>query len=286
MKYHTPVLIKEVIECLLLKPSSKVVDTTLGDGGHSLAILDRIGTDGQLIGIDTSSKSLNRARKRLGRFKNAILAEANFSEIQKVVEANNFGPVSGILFDLGIASWQVGESGIGLSFQHNEPLDMRFSPKLKKTASEIINHSTPKELMTIFEEYGDIRRAKQLVNRIIQVRQKSPIKTTQELVNSIRNKSPKILAPIFQALRIVVNQEFENLESALKQAVEILSPRGRLVVISYHSGEDRIVKHIFKDAEKINQVKILTSSPITPTQEEIRSNPRSRSAKMRALERI
>ncbi len=283
--YHTPVLLTETLELLALQPGDRVIDATIGDGGHSMAMLERIGPTGRLLGLDGAPRSLDRARERLGSDPRITLVHANFTELATVVDEAGFDTADAILFDLGIASWQVDEPGLGLSFQRDEFLDMRLDPRLDRTAADLINRSPPDELMTIFEEYGGLNRAKSFVERIRTARSRSPLTTTTDLVAVIGSRQPRILAPLFQALRIAVNREFSVLESAIDQAIHGLKPGGRLALISFHSGEDRIVKRQLRSAERSGIVASLTPRPITPSAHEIEHNPRSRSAKLRAAER-
>lgn len=278
---HIPVLLKEVLEYLRPKPNENFIDCTIGFVGHSLAIAERISPKGKILGIELDKEVF----KKLKFQDNIILVRGNFADLKKIVEGNNFYPVKGILFDLGMSSWQIEESGRGFSFQKDELLDMRVDNS-QLTAEEIINQWPEKELIRIFQEYGEERYARRISQRIVQQREKHKIKTTQQLVDLIRKIVPrKKIHPatrVFQALRIVVNDELTNLKKVLPQALEILEPAGRLIIISFHSLEDRIVKNFFRQAAKEGHLKILTKKPIRPSQEEINLNPGSRSAKLRA----
>lgn len=282
--YHTPVLLEPTLDYLALQPGARVIDTTLGDGGHTAAILAIIGHKGRVMGIDASPLSLERARSRLEPWHRQItLVNGNFGEMAALAEANQFSPVDAILMDLGLASWQLDEPALGLSFQRDEPLDMRLDPRQQVTAQSILTNTRPDELVELFERYGDLHRARPLVERIVAARRDQNLATTTDLVRIIGSRSPKVLAPIFQALRIAVNDELRILEQALEQALALIQPTGRLVVISYHSGEDRIVKTAFRRFATEGQATILTPKPIIATESERRANPRSRSAKLRAL---
>lgn len=309
--YHTPVLLSETLDLLRPAPGDRVIDATVGDGGHAVALLERLGSTGRLLGLDASPTSLERARDRIGSDARVTLVHANFVELATVAARTGFNHADAILFDLGIASWQLDppppahpsheatewRSGLqtgkralsweplGLSFQLDQPLDMRLDPRRDRTAAEIVNRATPGELMTIFEEYGGLNRSRPLVDRIVAARRHSPIETTRALADVIGSQTPRVLAPLFQALRIAVNDEGESLDRALTQAIDRLAAGGRLVVISFHSGEDRIVKQRFRSAEQSATIHLLTNHPITPSEHERTRNPRSRSAKLRAAVR-
>lgn len=294
---HTPVLLSEVLQYLNPKPNQNFIDCTLGLGGHAAAILKRTVPSGKLLAIEQNKEGLNEAKKNLEKFKNrTIYINDNFSNLDKIVRDTGFTGISGILLDLGLASWQIDDSNLGISFQKNEPLDMRLeNPNTKYqisnkfqisnhkfqsiSAEEIVNKYPLKKLADVLYRYGDVRNSYTIAGKILESRGKSPIKTTFELKRAIGTNNPKILSPIFQALRIEVNEELKNLQSVLPQAMEILELKGKLVVISYHSGEDRIVKNFLRDNK--DQLIILTKKPIIPTKEEISQNPRARSAKMR-----
>ena len=284
--YHTPVLLTETLECLAIEPADRVIDATVGDGGHSQAMLERLGPVGRLLGLDASPISLERARARLGDDKRLTLVHANFTELAQVADDQQVGHVNAILFDLGIASWQIDEPGLGLSFQRDEPLDMRLDPRRGRTAADIVNRATPGELMTIFEELGGLQRSRSLVERMVAARHQGPIRTTQQLVAVIGSAQPRVLAPLFQALRMAVNDELGALASALDQAIELIVAGGRLAVISFHSGEDRVVKHRFQAAVRMHDWRSLIAHPLVPTVEEQQTNRRSRSAKLRAIQRV
>lgn len=287
---HKPVLLNEVIQYLDPKPGENFIDCTIGEAGHTMAILERIKPDGKILGIDVDSYFLERIKPR----DRLVLVQGNFIDLEKIVQEHNFYPVHGALFDLGLSSWQIEESGRGFSFRKDEVLDMRFnSEKQTLTASEIINSWPEEALKEVFKKYGEERYSKRVAKRIVEERKTGPITTTFQLLEIIKKAVPysktrrgqisRIAARIFQALRIVVNDELENLEQGLKQALKVLKPRGRLAVISFHSLEDRIVKRFFKKKEQDESLKILTKKPIRPTQKEIRNNFRSRSAKLRII---
>ncbi|GAI10311.1 unnamed protein product, partial [marine sediment metagenome] len=216
----------------------------------------------------------------------------NFANLKEIVKRERFLAVSGILFDLGMSSWHLTEAGRGFSFLKNEPLDMRYSPQNPLTAEKIVNYWSKSEIEKILREYGEERFAKKIAEKIIEVRKSKPIKTTFQLVEIVRKAVSSRYQPqkihfatrTFQALRITVNDELNNLEKVLPQTLEILKPGGRLVVISFHSLEDKIVKNFYRDSSP-EKLKILTKKPIRPQKEEIKINPRSRSAKLRACQK-
>ncbi|TSC53294.1 MAG: hypothetical protein LiPW39_353 [Parcubacteria group bacterium LiPW_39] len=296
---HIAVLEDEVIKYLNPRPGENFIDGTGGGGGHTLAILKNIGKEGRVLGIDLDEKALERTEQKIkteeaSLLPNLILVNDNFANLEKIVRQNNFGPVSGILADLGMSSDQLEESGRGFSFLKDELLDMRFSEKQNLRAVEIINQWPQSELGKILKEYGEERFAGKISQEIINRRKIKPIITTLELVSVIaqaisgkwQHGRIHFATRTFQALRIAVNDELENLQKFLPQAVKILKAGGRLVIISFHSLEDRIVKNFFRDQFKKGNIKILTKKPIRPTNQEILQNPRSRSAKLRAAIKI
>ncbi len=295
---HIPVLQKEVIQYLDPKPNQNFIDCTIGEGGHSLAITERISPKGRVLGIDWSPElTMGFPVGLQSKIKNnLVLVCDNFANLKSVVEKYKFKPIQGILFDLGMSSWHLEESGKGFSFQRKEPLDMRYNLQNQLTAEKILNYWSKFEIEKILKEYGEEKFARQIAKVIIEERKIQPIKNTLQLVEIIKKAVPKryldqkihFATRTFQALRIAVNDELNNLKKALPQALEILKPKGRLVVISFHSLEDRIVKNFFKQQtrEGLPKIKILTKKPIRPSIEEIKINPRSRSAKLRAAQKL
>ncbi len=285
---HLPVLQKEVLQYLDPKPNENFIDCTLGEGGHALAILERILPQGKVLGIDWSPELI----QKLKGIHNLILVCDNFANLREMVKRKEFKSVQGILFDLGISSWHLEESKRGFSFLRNEPLDMRYHPQNPLTAEKLLNYSSALEIEKILTEFGEERFAKEIAQKIVGQRRIKPIKTTFQLVRIIQEAVPSwyhhrkihLATKTFQALRLAVNDELTNLESALPQAWEILKPGGGLVIISFHSLEDRIVKNFYRHQSQIN-LKILTKKTIRPSQKEIKINPRSRSAKLRAAEK-
>ncbi len=282
---HQPVLKKEVLDYLNPQPNENFIDCTFGFGGHTELVLKRNRPNGKVLGIERDKEVIEiLRRKKLNE--RLVLVQGNFVDLNKITEENDFSSVNGILFDLGFSSWQIEKSGRGFSFLRDEPLDMRFE-KDGVTAEEIINHWPEHKIEKILREYGEERYAKRIAKAICQQRE---IKRTFELVEIIKRVVPgkyhrgrrHFATRTFQALRIAVNNELNNLENALPQALEILEKKGRLVALSFHSLEDRIVKNFFREKKQEQQLEILTKKPIRPNQEEIRQNPRSRSAKLRA----
>ncbi len=294
MKEHIPVMVEEAIEYLNLKPRQKIIDATCGLSGHDKEILKKIGARGKLLAIDQDIESLKQAKKNLHEFENVIYVNDNFKNLKQIAQDNTFNNADGILYDLGVASWHFENSGRGFSFSKDEPLDMRLfqNQNIKiieqkyvnnLTAYEIINNYSLKDLSFILYKYGDIRKSQMIAQRIIDARKNKKISTTFDLVSALQIKNPKVLAPIFQAFRIKVNDEYNSLEQSLKNALEVLKSSGRIVVISFHSGEDRIVKNFFRNNK--NQIKVINKKPILAKQEEVKNNSKSRSAKLRAGEK-
>lgn len=289
---HIPVLVKEVLDYLDPKPGNNIIDCTLGLGGHSRAILEETKPDGKILAIEQNLEGIGEAKKNLQKYKKHITyINDNFVNLSTIVRSCNFNRISGILLDLGLASWQITDSSLGITFTKNESLDMRLGDRNSEigsrkyqTAEYIINRYSVKELADIFYKYGDMRNSWSLARKIEIARRREKIKTTFDFVNAVGSRNPKILAPIFQTLRIIVNNELVNLEKVLFQSIDLLQEGGRLVVISYHSGEDRIVKNFLRDNK--NCFNVLTKKPIIPSQQEIKNNPRARSAKLRAGEKI
>ncbi|UCE98480.1 MAG: 16S rRNA (cytosine(1402)-N(4))-methyltransferase RsmH [Dehalococcoidia bacterium] len=302
---HIPVMLSETIESLSVKAGGRYIDCTIGSGGHAAAIMQQSAPGGQVLGIDADPEAIKFAKKRLRDYGSSILiCNNNFVNLETICLNNNFKPVNGILFDLGLSSLQLNGNGRGFSFQTESPLDMRFNPKQSITAANIVNTLTEVELAEIIRDYGQESNYRRIASYIAKER---PIKTSLELAKVVErvvgSRRGKIhpATKTFQALRIAVNNELENLELALKQAVDLLGFEGRLVVISYHSLEDRIVKRYFKressdcicPAKVMNcncnhtaRLKLINKRVTTPSVEEVKANPRSRSAKLRVVERV
>ena len=289
---HIPVLQKEVIHYLNPKPNENFIDCTIGKGGHTLTILEKNGPDGKVLGIDQDEENLEDAKQRIQDTKykdRVILVCDNFANLKEIVKREKFKQVTGILLDIGMCSSHINDSGRGFTFLKDEPLDMRYDKAQSLTADRIINKYCQTEIEKILKNYGEEQFSKRIAEQIIRSRKREPIKTTFQLREIIKQATPswyhrrKISSATktFQALRIAVNDELNNLEIVLPQAIDILEPGGRLVVISFHSLEDRIVKHFFR--ERKDHLEILTKKPIQPTIEEIKINHRARSAKLRAI---
>ena len=286
---HIPVLLKEISEYFDPQPGENFIDCTVGFAGHTLSLLEKNKPDGKVLGIEIDEKVLEILKKKITN-ERLVLVQGSFTDLKKIAKENSFDSINGILFDLGMSSWQIEEKGQGFSFRKNEPLDMRFGSKASDlTAEEIINQWPEEELIKIFQEYGEERYARRIARLVCQTRQTQSIKTTNQLVEIIQKAVPNryqhrrihFATRTFQALRIAVNDELNNLKKALPQALEILEKNGKLAIISFHSLEDRIVKIFFRETAKEEGLKILTKKPIRPGQEEIDLNPRSRSAKLR-----
>jgi len=285
-----PVLLEETIEALAVRSGGRYIDCTLGAGGHALAILERSAPGGQLLGIDADPEAIAAARTRLEAYQSStLLVNDNFVNLRAIATEHDFSPVHGILFDLGLSSLQLESRGRGFSFQGDDPLDMRLSPAQEVTAADIINTSSEAELAQLIRTLGEERYSRRIARRIVQER---PIKTARELAGVIeravggRRGRIHPATRTFQALRIAVNHELEHLSSVLEQASSLLGLGGRLVVISYHSLEDRMVKRFMQEEAKKAHLKLVYKKVVTPSLAEVHFNPRSRSAKLRAAERI
>ena len=291
---HVPVLIKETISLLALKPGDCVIDATVGDGGHAEAILDRISPGGVFIGIDRDPEMLERARRRLVRHEAHIhLVAAPFTEISAVVHSFGSKTVDAILFDFGLASWHLEESGRGFSFMRSqEPLDMRFEQNgISITASDLLNRKAVQELARIFTIFGEISNAKRFARAVVEARSRSPLRKVGDLVAIVNRIShtpyiERYLAQAFQALRIAVNKELDAIETTLPDALHLLGTGGRIAIISYHSLEDRIVKQFFNREALHNHVTLITKKPLVPLEQEVQANSRARSAKLRVAQKL
>jgi 16S rRNA (cytosine1402-N4)-methyltransferase len=302
---HKPVLLKESIEALVVQPGGRYIDCTLGCGGHTLAILQKSAPGGQVLGIDADPEAIRNAQENLMEYRQSVLlVNDNFSNIDKICQQYNFMPVHGILFDLGLSSYQLEDDPRGFSFQRNAALDMRFSPNQIITAADIVNTYSETELALLLREYGEEPFSGRIARHIVEGR---PVSTTVQLAGIIteavggRREKIHPATRTFQALRIAVNRELETLDQALSKSVDVLGIGGRLVVISYHSLEDRLVKRFMQKESKDcvcppevlvcqcahkASLKVINKKVLAPTFEEIRSNPRSRSAKLRIAEKI
>jgi 16S rRNA (cytosine1402-N4)-methyltransferase len=316
MQTHKSVLLKEVLYFLDPIRGKKYIDATVGGAGHTIAVLKK---GGKVLGLDQDPKSLEVARDQIlacpGTFEKdertfdspqkalafqfdkdteCVLIHSNFTSIEEVAKSRGWNKVDGVLLDLGFASFQIDDAGRGLSFLKDGPLDMRLDPALGVTARDLINGLPEGELERLFREWGEERYARTLARVIVRERAQTPITQTAQLAQLIKDSYPgrftgkKTIHPatkVFMALRMAVNSERENLISVLPQAFNLLGKGGKLCIISFHSGEDRLVKEFFKEKEKEKLAEIQTKKPITPSIEEEKENPRARSAKMRVLKR-
>jgi len=287
---HIPVLLNEVLEYLALSAGDTFIDATLGFGGHSQEVLKRIGTKGKLIGIEQDQAVIEMAAQKLNG-ENVILVNENFEKLDEILNSLKIKKVDKILFDLGVSSFHFDSSGRGFSFQKDEPLDMRLSQKTSISASDLVGGLSAKELADLIYTLGDESMSRQIANAIVEARRKKRIETTGELTAVIESVVPRRAkinpsTKTFQALRIAVNDELNILQKTLPIAVDHLNKNGRIAVISFHSGEDRIVKNIFKRLKQDQKIEILTKKPLVATEDEIRENPRSRSAKLRVAQAI
>jgi 16S rRNA (cytosine1402-N4)-methyltransferase len=306
---HVPVLQHEVVEFLSPQPGNLLVDATVGDGGHALALLEKMGGEGCLIGLDRDRQALERAGLSLRPFgDHVILRQANFSQLTEILEELRRDAVNAFLFDLGVSSLQLEEAERGFSFRQPARLDMRMDMDRELDAWKVVNRYEERELARIIREYGEERWASRIARRIAIERKRAPIDTTDRLAEIIKDSIPAAARRTgghparrtFQALRLEVNGELENIKEALPQAVRFLKKGGRIAVISYHSLEDRIVKRFFVENGSTcrcleeagacqcgvpEELRIITPKPVIPSEEEVEANPRARSAKLRVAEK-
>ena len=308
---HVSVLLSECINGLNIRPDGIYADGTLGGGGHSEKIAEMLSENGCLIGIDRDNDAISAASQRLSRFNNVKYVHSNFSEIKNAVSSLGLEErgLDGVLLDLGVSSYQLDTAERGFSYMNDAPLDMRMNREDTFTAYDVVNTYTKDKLTEIISSYGEERWAKRIAEFIVSERKLAPIKTTYELVDIIKKAVPKAARKdgphpakrTFQALRIEVNGELSTLKKAVEDAVDLLNPGGRIAVITFHSLEDRIIKHTFRELAdpctcpkdfpicvcgKTPKVKLVTRKPILPSNDELSENPRSRSAKLRIAEKI
>ncbi|MBZ0158060.1 MAG: 16S rRNA (cytosine(1402)-N(4))-methyltransferase RsmH [Alphaproteobacteria bacterium] len=287
---HVPVLLQEITEMLAVKEDGTYVDATVGLGGHAEAILSRLGPHGRLAGIDRDEDALGRARRRLDDTR-VVLKQGSFSEMGELLASLGIREIDGVLFDLGVSMMQLREKERGFSFLSEERLDMRMDRGQELTAWDIANRYPEKDLERILREYGEEPSARRIARALVERRKKRPITTCAELAGVVaavyggRGKTHPATRT-FQAFRIEVNKELDELRAGLSSALGMMKAGGRLCVISYHSLEDRIVKNFMRDKAREGVIKVLTKKPVTPGPEETRRNPASRSAKLRGAERI
>jgi 16S rRNA (cytosine1402-N4)-methyltransferase len=293
---HVSVLAKTLAEQINLPPDGVMVDATIGHGGHSFLFGQTLGPDGVIVGLDVDTNAIRRAQFRLKDLAcKVILLESNFSEIGERLDEQGIESVDFVLADLGVSSAQLADVERGLSFDTDMPLDMRIDKRLKRTAADIVNRADEKSLADLIYRFGEDRASRRIARFIVQDRQSGPIRTTGQLSaivckalgrSSQRRRGSKHPATrTFQALRIAVNNELENLEKLLDSAAALLKKNGRIAVISFHSLEDRLVKTNFKENEKGGIYRIITKKPIVPTREEVQINRRARSAKLRIAQK-
>ena len=302
---HRPVLLRETVEYLAVRPGGTYIDCTVGEGGHALAVLRAAMPSGRLLGIDLDPDSLARARQRLDPYNGSfVLHSGNYSAIADLASRMEFEEPDGVLMDLGMSSLHLESSGRGFSLQRDEPLDMRYDPEASLTAADIANSFNIVDLARVISQYGEEPGARSIARAMAQSR---PLRTTRELadlVTRVKGRRRGRIHPAtrtFQALRIAVNDELENLRAGLQKSIDLLKPGGRLAVISYHSLEDRIVKETMaREAKKcicppgmavcecghVATLKVISRKIITPSPQEVSRNPRSRSARMRVAQRL
>ncbi|MGH9377504.1 MAG: 16S rRNA (cytosine(1402)-N(4))-methyltransferase RsmH [Terriglobia bacterium] len=291
---HVPALPREALEFLNIRPGGTYIDATVGGGGHAELILAELiaNEGGRLLGIDRDPEALARAAQRLAPFKEKlILMHGNFARIEELHGASGLPPADGMLADLGFSSWQLEDPARGFSFDRPGPLDMRMDPGEPLTAAEIVNQTPEQDLADLIFQLGEERHSRRIARAIVKAR---PIQSTAELAKAVRCAIPSRaglhhLHPAtrtFMALRLAVNRELENLDEFLTKALAALAPGGRLVILSFHSLEDRRVKQAFVEWRKEGRANILTRKVVRPEEEETRANPRARSAKLRAAEKV
>jgi len=296
-KLHIPVMLREVIDYLDPKPGQIIVDATLGTGGHSLEILKKITPGGRLIGIDRDEDSLAICRQRLSGFNGSYeLVQANFAELDQVLEKLDIDKIDGIIFDLGISTYQLKDTERGFSFQQEGPLDMRMDKSSYISAYDLVNNLNENEISHLLWNFGQERWHNRIAHLLVEERRNQPISTTSQLANLVMRAIPyryrrsyyriHPATRTFQAVRIAVNRELEILEGAIKKAVAILRKKARICVISFHSLEDRVIKHTFRALKAEGLIDIITAKPMTPAASEVAANPSSRSSKFRVAERI
>ncbi|MCP4567294.1 MAG: 16S rRNA (cytosine(1402)-N(4))-methyltransferase RsmH [FCB group bacterium] len=300
--FHQPVLADEAVDLLVTDLDGAYIDATAGGGSHSLRIISKLTSSGRLLAIDRDEEAVAHSRQKLQEYSTqAQVLRGDFGHLRELAEESGMTPVNGVLFDLGVSSHQLDSAIRGFSYRENGPLDLRLDRATDLSAGDVINDYSPKKLIQLLFEYGEERNAKKIVSAIVDARTKASLTTTAELAGIIKTVTNprylnKTLSRVFQAIRIEVNDEMVQLQSGLADAVDLLQSGGRLVVIAYHSLEDRIVKWFMREQAKGPSTplpepfeprgRIITKKPLIPTREEISENPRARSAKMRVMERL
>jgi len=291
---HVPVLLGEVIEQLAPRPGKVILDGTAGGGGHAIALLDRLRPGGRLILLDRDKEALERLMARIGRSDDVRYFHANFCDFDEALAQAGEERIDGVLLDLGISSLQLADPQRGFSFDQPGPLDMRLDRTDRFTAEEIVNRWPAERMADIFSRYGDQPFARRIAAAIVRARQNGPIRRTDELAEIVRSALPPAArhgrihpaTRVFQAIRIAVNQELQSLERFFDKVFDHLKPGGRVAVIAFHSGEDRIVKTRLREAASAGRARLAVAKPITPTPAEVQANLRSRSARMRVAEAV
>jgi len=288
--YHQPVMVAEVIQYLITDPKGVYVDATVGGGGHAKAILEKITQQAVLIGIDRDREAIDAAGQVLADFGSRVkLVHGSFSAIAEILHQEEVVTIHGVLFDLGVSSRQLDIPERGFSFSQDGPLDMRMNQSQKMDACQVVNTFSEKELADIFFYYGEERKSRKIARSIVNSRQRKPITTTKELEKIIWNCNPgrrggiHPATRVFMALRIYINHELDELPKALESVLQFMKEGARLVVLSYHSLEDRIVKNFFRNND---QLAVINRKPMTPSLQEIQVNPRARSARMRVAQKM
>jgi 16S rRNA (cytosine1402-N4)-methyltransferase len=301
--FHIPILLHETVTLLLTDLSGIYVDGTLGGGGHSSEILGRLYKSGRIVGIDRDSDAVMHCRKKFTNSNHIHIVQGDIENIDRILDDLNIKQINGYLLDLGLSSHQIDSQERGFSYLTNGPLDMRMDVSLPVSARDIVNQYTEKDLADMFYHYGEERHSRRIARKIVEIRQKEDIRTTHDMAEVIRKITPfrfqvKTLARIWQSIRVEVNDEIKQLESSLKKVVPYLKPGGRIVVLSYESITDRIVKQFFRGPDMTylagrplptipdKVFRVLTRKIVRPDEEEIRNNPRARSARLRAAEKL
>lgn len=303
---HVPVLAEEAVAWLAVRPEGVYVDCTAGAGGHSSLIAERLNT-GSLLALDRDPLAVEKAAARLHSYPRAMVRQANYGQLMETLASLGLGPVDGVLIDAGCSSMQLNDAGRGFSFQEDGPLDMRMDPTSGISAAEYLTRVSETDLTETLKRYGDVGPARRIARAVIQRRMAKPLTRTSDLAEAVHEAlsfvtgMPEEVRTVFQAVRIAVNEELRWLERGVREAITALKPGGRLVVIAFHSGEDRVVKDTLKEASRTQRelypdgrvcaviparVRLLTAKPVTPAAAEMRKNRRSKSAKLRAAERL
>ena len=297
--YHIPVLLKEAVDALMIGPEGVYVDCTFGGGGHSRAILEKLGEKGKLVAFDQDED----AKQNIPKDPRIIFVAQNFRHIQRFLKLHNINVVEGILADLGVSSHQFDEAERGFSIRYDAPLDMRMDQRGTLTAADILKNYSEQQLHKMFEQYGEVTNSKTLARTIVELRSTQSLKSIdafkQSLRGVVKGNPNKYFAQVFQALRIEVNDELGALKEMLQQIPPLLKPGCRAAIITFHSLEDRLVKNFFRRgtfeeteenpfimSKSVNELKVITKKPIEPTEEEMKQNPRARSAKLRVAEKV